>query len=451
MSQRRPILIMFALAVPLALATASQVWAATTPTKVPAGNPAAPPPAVAATVNPNCTLVVPPNPLSAAGLATAYRLAATNPAQGPCNEANAAQSAFVQATIVDPATGMLAVYNPLVVDNGKAPAAAPVTPMLPAGAVVGIWFGFNGTTLTLRGNNNSLAAGHCVNGTPNSPFGQFAYCNAPAFFNTANTAITAGKLTVPPLQMGRDGKPCPTTRDFSLVDMDQSDNVTSTYLAIGNGATAQDTAANRAALGANQMLVNASDNRLLDNFVDPALGCTPFTAPNLADGATPATSLALNELQAANQQAPVALVPPSDPMALNGAQMSLAKTNLYRAGVNQPALGALRTAARTYCANLVGTAPQRLQLDRNLTQQMRSPDAAAANNLFTFLAQRLSQSFTTLNCGKLLNMANPVHLKLNNGITVDATFTNQAAGAPGGGNPPSGSPNDPQPSRSSHF
>ncbi len=82
---------------------------------------------------------------------------------------------------------------------------------------------------------------------------------------------------------------------------------------------------------------------------------------------------------------------------------------------------------------------------------MRSPDAAAANNLFTFLAQRLSQSFTTLNCGKLLNMANPVHLKLNNGITVDATFTNQAAGAPGGGNPPSGSPNDPQPSRSSHF
>jgi hypothetical protein len=460
---------MFGLAVPLALATASAVWAATTPRPVPAGNPAAPmaagtsaapaavpPAAMAAAVNPNCTLIVPPDPLSAAGLATPYRLVATNRAQGACNEANTAQSAFVQATIADPATGMLAVYNPLVVDNGKAPAAAPVTPTLPAGAVVGIWFGFNGTTLTLRGNNNSLAAGHCVNGAPNSPFGQFAYCNAPAFFSAANAAIMAGKLTVPPLQMGRDGKPCPTTRDFSLVDMDQSDNVTSTYLAMGNGATAQDTAANRAALGANQMLVNASDNRLLDNFVAPALGCTPFTAPNLADGSTPATSLALNELQAANQQAPVALVPPSDPMVVNGAQMSLAKTNLYRAGVNQPALGALGAAARTYCADLVGTAPQRLQLDRNLTQQTRSPDAAAANNLFTFLAQRLSQSFTALNCGRLLNVANPVRLKLNNGVTVDATFTNQGAGAPGGGNPPgtqSGgpTPNDPQPSRSSHF
>jgi len=438
-------LYVFAIAVPLALVTASAVWAATTGGQPPAGVDAAAPDARAAAPNPDCTLVVPPDPLSAKGLATPYRLQATDRGQGACHEANTAQSAFVQATIVDPATGTLSVYDPLVVDNGSRPAAAPVTPQLPDGAVVGIWFGFNGSTLTLRGNGNSLAAGRCVNGTPNSPFGQFAYCNAPAFFTAANAAVTAGTLTVPPVQMGLDGRPCPTTRDFSLVDMDQSDNVTTAYLLLRNGTTAQDTAANRARLRGIKPLVNGSDNLLLDRFVDPSLGCVPFTAPDLADNGAAVTSLALNELQAAGQQAPVALVPPSDPMALNGARTSLTKTNLYRAGVGQPALGAIGNTARTYCTNLVGTAPQRLQFDRDLTRQTGSPDAAAANNLFTFLAQRLKQSFTTLNCGKLLNARNPVHLKVRNGVAVDATFSGPAGGGA------QAAPDDPQRSASSHY
>src|SRR5579863_6618561 len=51
----------------------------------------------AAAVNPDCTLVVPAQPLSAQGLATPYQLVATDAANGPCNEANANQSAFVQA------------------------------------------------------------------------------------------------------------------------------------------------------------------------------------------------------------------------------------------------------------------------------------------------------------------------------------------------------------------
>ena len=51
----------------------------------------------------NCTLIVPPAPLSAAGLATPYRFIATNPRAGACHEANAEQSAFVEAAILDPA------------------------------------------------------------------------------------------------------------------------------------------------------------------------------------------------------------------------------------------------------------------------------------------------------------------------------------------------------------
>src|SRR5262249_19740472 len=73
-------------------------------------------------VNGDCTLIVPAQPLTAQGLATPYQLVATNPENGPCNEANAAQAAFVQAAVIDPATGKLAIYDPLVVDKGTQPA-----------------------------------------------------------------------------------------------------------------------------------------------------------------------------------------------------------------------------------------------------------------------------------------------------------------------------------------
>ncbi len=125
----------------------------------------------AANPNPNCSLRVPANPLSAQGLATPYKLSATDPAQGPCNEANAGQSAFVQAVIFDPATNTLSAYEPLVIDRGTQPAVAPVAPQIPQGSVVGLWFGFNGTFLHLTG---GTFAGRCVNGTGGSDFGQFA-------------------------------------------------------------------------------------------------------------------------------------------------------------------------------------------------------------------------------------------------------------------------------------
>src|SRR3984893_7232016 len=212
----------------------------------------------AAAVNGNCTLIVPSNPLSAQGLATPYQLVATDPANGPCNESNKAQAAFVQGAVIDPATGQISIYNPLVIDQGTQPAAAPVVPKLPANAVVALWFGFNGNNLTLRGTRGSLRQGNCVNGTNGSIFGQFAYCNAPAFFRAAHRAYRAGQLTPPALGTANDGKTCPTVRDFGVVDMDQSDNVTTTYLVTGDGHTAQMTAANQAAPQNTQTQVNGS-------------------------------------------------------------------------------------------------------------------------------------------------------------------------------------------------
>src|ERR1051326_7341075 len=109
------------------------------------------------------------------------------------------QSAFVQAAVINPATGKIFIYNPLVIDRDSKPAAAPVVPQLPPNGIVAIWFGFNGTNLKLQGHDNSLNDGKCVNGVHGSIFGQFAYCNAPAFFTAANQAIQQGKLVPPPL------------------------------------------------------------------------------------------------------------------------------------------------------------------------------------------------------------------------------------------------------------
>lgn len=387
--------------------------------------------AAAAAVNPNCTLLVPAHPLSAAGLATPYQLSAPDAAaNGPCNEANANQSAFVQGVIYDPATGAFSVYNPLVIDAGTQPAVAPTAPTLPANAVVGLWFGFNGTNLTLKAAGNSLNQGRCVNGLNGSVFGQFAYCNAVNFFASAKRGIAAGLVKVPALAMAKDGMPCLTSRDFGLIDQDQSDNVQTQYIANGNGQTAQFSAANQAAVANGTTIANPSDNALLTAFVDPALGCTPWTAPNLADNNAPVSALALDEIMAnADQAAPIALVPLTDPMTLNNANASQRKTNLYRAGTDQPAGNNTSASGTTYCQNFFTTGLARLKLDMPLTINATSPVPAAANSLFTFLAMRYNQSFTNLNCTNLINQANPVTLQLDgNGVVIGATFAGATTG-----------------------
>ena len=387
--------------------------------------------------NANCTLIVPANPLSARGLATPYQLTATNPAMGPCNEANPNQSAFVQGAILTPG-GQLTLYDPLVIDRGTTPAARTAAAQVPAGSTVALWFGFNGDNLTLRSarRTNALAAGRCVNGMRRSIFGQFASCNGTAFFRRANGLIAQNLLQVPGAGMASDGLPCPTVRDFSLVDQDQSDNVTTHYLANANGQTAQNNAAARAVLGANPVdLANGSDNLLLTAFVLPALGCQPWTAPDGANDGAAMSSLPLDELSAAaNQAAPVALLPLNNPMdQVNGAS-SITKTNLFRAAVNQMPIGAGgdNGDGATYCQNLFNNPMgiQRNFTDMAILSNAPSPDPAAASNLFAFLAMRGQGSFENLGCGALVNQANPITVTLTNGIVTAATFGAAAQAAP---------------------
>jgi hypothetical protein len=432
-----------------------------------------------ATPNPNCTLIVPRDALSSQGLATPYQLTATDPANGPCNEANSAQTAFVQGAVIDPATGKISVYNPLVIDAGTQPAVAPVVPALPADAVVAVWFGYNGNVLSLQGAGQAsavpsaeataaaatrVADGPAASGMPDavlqsancvagqeiggqfSSFTQVGACNAVAFFQAANNAITAGKLQVPQPGIAVDGRPCLTTRSFALIDQDQSDNVTAEYLASPAGQTAQDTSANQQSLGANgTILFNGSDNGLLDFFMDPSLGCSPWTAPDLANDGAPATALPLDELQAARWAGqvrgggPAALVPENDPMTLDGnGNVSTDKTNTYRSIMDMPSLPAGQSP-KDYCTSMEQIQGKRLQQDVNLLMRTPSPAPGTADTLFTFVASRLQASFTNLNCGSF-GLANDVSTSVDgNGVVVAACFLNQAAAlTPGAGNPMKG-------------
>jgi hypothetical protein len=384
-----------------------------------------------ATPNPNCSLIVPNNPLSAEGLATPYQLVATDPTAGDCHETNSAQSAFVQAAVIDLATGQISIYNPLVVDQFATPAVPPVVPTLPANGIVALWFGYNGDTLTLQAADGVLAGASCVNGADGANFGQFAYCNAPAFFKAAHRALRRGMLAVPALGTAADGRPCPTVRDFFAVDQDQSDNLPTSYLMTSDGM-AQRTQTNLSRYPDAVTLGNASDNRLVDVALAGALGCTPWKAADLADPGQMIPALPLNELQArARQGFPVALVPAGDPMVLNGGAKDLAKVNAYRRGVDQPPVAwSFQADTARYCRNMLRIAPARMMQDKALLMpdaahptRGLSPDPGAADSLFTFLAQRFVASYDILGCSNLLHVPDPVALTINgDGVTTAATI-----------------------------
>jgi hypothetical protein len=352
-----------------------------------------------------CTINIPDDPLTAKGLATPYTYEGCKMADTP---------SFVQGAILDLETGKIFAYSPLVIDKDTEPLAPPVVPVLPRKRVVGLWFGSNGDTLIMKGG----AKGNCVNGLKDSPFGQFGYCNAKAFFDAAK-----GKVVIPDVGVSIDGLPCPTTLDFMVVDQDPSDNVQTTYLLKGN-LVAQNTAANRAKFADATILRNPSDEALLSNFIAPILGCKVPTVPDLADNNAQVSLLALNELQATRQAGVRALLPANNPMVLVGDQQSLEKLNLYRAGINQePAKSLQEASGREFCKNLLNIGAFRLQMDMGFLAAGPSADPAAANSLFTFLANRFSNSFIQLKCADF-GFNNPVFLTVNDGITRFAFYMN---------------------------
>ena len=370
-------------------------------------------------VEDTCDIIVPAHPLTAKGLATPYQLtgpAGGSPAATGCQMINSLNlGAFVQATILDPHTGALYVYNPLVITAGTKPAVKPVVPKLPKNAIVTIDFGFNGTFLLQKGATpDALSQGQCIDGMPGSPFGQVSFCNGANFFNAAFRMERTGRLTIPSAGMSKSlvatagalgtGRECPTTRNYDMIDQDPSDNVTTKYLINpATGQTAQDNAANTARMKGAQVLVNGSDNALIDDFLDPALGCTPLMAPDLGNKGTMATSQALDELLAAkNQPKAAALIPENDEMVLdNGGSWDVAKTDLYRAQIGQAPVDSQTNASSSpamFCQNMVNIQTAFIAANEKVFATWPSPVPTVGDTLYTFLANRLASSFDNLNC-----------------------------------------------------
>jgi hypothetical protein len=365
-----------------------------------------------------CDLIVPADPLSPPGLATPYQLTgpsgASAAAAGCTLSAAAARAGLVRATILNPATGALAVYTPVVVSQGTRPAAAPPVPALPPGAIVTIDFGWPVMDLVPAGATaGALAQGHCVSGPQRTGPGSSAIssCNGAAFFTAALPLLRAGRLHLPPAGTSASmvatggragtGRDCPNVRNFEVAGQDQ-----------GVGA-------------------------LVDDFLDPAFGCQPFTAPDLAHGNAPATSLALDELLAASHEPTAAALVPENEMARDaGGRLDPARTNAYRAELGQPAISARNDrydSPAAYCRNMVNI--QTPFLAANTDVLAAAPAPAAGTNLLTYLASRLSTAFGRLGC-RQFGLTDPVTLVRDGaGAAVSATFdtTPQQVTARGGG------------------
>ena len=415
--------------------------------------PSAPASAPAATLatNLNCDIIVPANPLSARGLATPYQLTGTGgrtPAESGCQMSTTVK-AFVQATILDPATGALSVYDPLVVTRGTRPAVLPRVPRIPANAAVTIDFGFNGKDLFQVGATpTTLADANCVNGQAGSVFGQVSFCNGISFFSAVQKDERKGLLKVPSpgtsdkiIPSGGDlgtGRVCPVTRNFEAVNQDLGDNVTTEYLLNPvTGQTAQYNTSNVGYLEGARLLISRSNNTVLDQFLDPVLGCTPFQAPDLADNGLPTSSVALDEIAAGAYQPKIAaLVPENDKMVLNGAQLDPQKTNMYREELGQAPISNQNNKTsdpEMYCQDIVDIQTPFLAANRTRLATGQSPVTAVGDNLLTFMANELNMSFTNLGC-QHFGLTNPVTVHRNGaGVAVAATFNTSVQTVPTGG------------------
>lgn len=135
------------------------------------------------------------------------------------------------------------------------------------------------------------------------------------------------------------------------------------------------------------------------------------------------SSMALNELHASRQAAPVALIPADDPMVLSNNKPSVAKINAYRKGVDQPLIRTLQEAStKEYCEHYHKIAPAYIQSIQNQLIGRPSPTAEVANNLLTFMGQRYMVSWTNLRCDKLLKMTSDIAVVKEGKVAVKVKF-----------------------------
>jgi hypothetical protein len=344
-----------------------------------------------------CNIILPDNLLSSIGLSTPF-------IYKNCNQTIEEEASFAEAVILDTNTGSLSIYTPLIINEGTKPLYPPFVPDIKPTDIVGIWFGSNANVIVLE--NPDIT---CINGLPNDPFGQVAACNADNFFKKAYDAYNKNKLKIPNPGVNLYGKKCYTTRNFEIIDMDQSDNVLSQYI-IYNNQVGQFSETLLSQLDPNntKIINNGSDNRLLNIFILPALGCESFKVPDISNNNISRSAQALNELQAdIYDMANTALVPLGDPMCLTNGTENINKTNLFRSIVGQPPVdNVVNASTKKYCEKIIKIGIPSLFLDQKYTLNATSP--TENQNLFEFLMNRMKNTLQQLDCFNILNITKSV-------------------------------------------
>ena len=351
----------------------------------------------------NCSIAVPANPLTATGLATPWQLG------DGCSMANAGtEGAFVEATILAP-NGSLQVYSPLVVTAGTQPAVAPTPPTIAAGSSVIIDVGFNGTNLVLTG--AGAQQGNCVDASGQSVIGQVSACNAVNFYNAANAAIASGTLKVPAVGTASDGQACQTTRDFALIDQDQSDNVVSQYLINANGQTAQNSPANTTQPSWRHLAHQRQRRRAAERVRRPGerLHAVHRAGHHLPEGRRAVAGA--ERAAGAGRPAGYDRGRPDERRDDAGRREHVGHQDQRLPLAGRPAAARAEhqrgDGRGQLLQNMANIAPARNNLDMAKDAAFGTPVADAGNNLATFLGNRLSMSFTNLNCSNF-GLTNPV-------------------------------------------
>jgi hypothetical protein len=278
--------------------------------------------------------------------------------------------------------------------------------------------GSNSNTLALT-NQVGITNGICAAGTPTSPFGQFAFCNVQNFWKAMELVRAQGLLAVPPIGIAPDGLPCPTIRDYFVVDMDPDDGVPTTYLITANGNPIQKTL-NNMKLNIQGEIANDGDHRLVSSFVSPATGCQQWLVSDLADPGVKRNALPMNVLQSIYYQPmPIESLPNNDPMTTTNNAPDIVKLNLYRKGIYQPQINNLVEAdPAVFCRNYVNVTVPRLRALSTMLKNTVSP-AGAGMNLFDFMKTRCSTTYAAINCANLIGMQDPfVQIMKSNTLPV---------------------------------
>ena len=111
-------------------------------------------------------------------------------------------------------------------------------------------------------------------------------------------------------------------------------------------------------------------------------------------------------------------------------EFDAAKTDMYREELGQAPITSQSNKTsdpETYCQNIVDIQTPFLAANQPLLVTGQSPMATVGDNLLTFMASRLSTSFTSLAC-QHYGLTNPVMVRRNGaGVVVAATFNTSAA------------------------